>query len=47
MCVGRTGGSCVIIDVDRRTTFAYVMNKMAAGTIAWALAERAYDIVKR
>ena len=25
------GGSLVIIDVDRRMTFAYVMNKMAPG----------------
>jgi hypothetical protein len=37
----------VLIDVDRRMTFAYVMNKMAPGVIAWALAERVYDIVKR
>jgi CubicO group peptidase (beta-lactamase class C family) len=47
---GGAGGSLVIIDVDRRITFAYVMNKMApggVGSIAWALAERAYDIVKR
>jgi CubicO group peptidase (beta-lactamase class C family) len=29
---GGTGGSTVIIDVDRRITFAYVMNKMAPGT---------------
>jgi CubicO group peptidase (beta-lactamase class C family) len=44
---GGTGGSCVIIDVDRRITFAYVMNKMApgGGTIATALAERVKDIV--
>ena len=44
-----TGGSLVIIDVDRRMTFAYVMNKMApgGGTIAAALAERVSDIVKR
>ena len=28
---GGTGGSLVIIDVDRRMTFAYVMNKMAPG----------------
>ena len=43
------GGSCMIIDVDRRMTFAYVMNKMApgAGTIAMALAERVSEIVKR
>jgi hypothetical protein len=45
---GGVGGSCVIIDVDRRITFAYVMNKMApgGGTIAPALAERVADIVK-
>ena len=36
-----------LIDVDRRITFAYVMNKLAAGGIAWALAERVYEIVKR
>ena len=38
-----------IIDVNRRITFAYVMNKMAprGGTIAAALAERVADIVKR
>lgn len=28
---GGTGGSCVIIDADRRMTFAYVMNTMAPG----------------
>jgi hypothetical protein len=46
---GGTGGSTVIIDVDRRITFAYVMNKMApgGGTIAAVLAERVADIVKR
>ena len=46
---GGTGGSTVIIDVDRRITFAYVMNKMApgGGTIAAALAERVKDIVNR
>jgi CubicO group peptidase (beta-lactamase class C family) len=46
---GGTGGSCVIIDVDRRITFAYVMNKLApgGGTIATALAERVSEIVKR
>src|SRR5262245_14666898 len=46
---GGTGGSSVIIDVDRRVTFAYVMNKMApgGGTIAAALAELVSDIVKR
>jgi CubicO group peptidase (beta-lactamase class C family) len=45
---GGAGGSTVIIDVDRRITFAYVMNKMApAAIIAPALAERVADIVKR
>ena len=46
---GGAGGSLVIIDVDRRMTFAYVMNKMApgGGTIAAALVERVYDIVNR
>ena len=46
---GGAGGSCVIIDVDRRITFAYVMNKMApgGGIIAAALAERVKDIVNR
>jgi CubicO group peptidase (beta-lactamase class C family) len=46
---GGYGGSLVIIDVDRRITFAYVMNKMApgAGTIAAALAEQVKDIVNR
>jgi CubicO group peptidase (beta-lactamase class C family) len=44
---GGYGGSLVIIDVDRRMTFAYVMNKMApgGGTIAAALAERVKDLV--
>jgi CubicO group peptidase (beta-lactamase class C family) len=46
-CWGGAGGSMVLIDVDRRITFAYVMNKMGPGAIAWALAERVYDIVKR
>src|SRR5215475_5132494 len=45
---GGTGGSTVIIDVDRRITFAYVMNKMApAAVIAPALAERVKEIVNR
>jgi CubicO group peptidase (beta-lactamase class C family) len=44
---GGTGGSLVVIDVDRRMTFAYVMNKMASGGIAAALAERVGEIVKR
>jgi CubicO group peptidase (beta-lactamase class C family) len=48
-CWGGYGGSLVIIDVDRRLTFAYVMNKMApgGGTIAAALGERVAEIVKR
>jgi hypothetical protein len=40
----------VVIDVDRRITFAYVMNKMAPGgsaPIAAALAERVKGIVNR
>jgi CubicO group peptidase (beta-lactamase class C family) len=46
---GGYGGSLMVIDVDRRMTFAYVMNKMApgAGTIAMALAGRVAEIVKR
>jgi hypothetical protein len=45
---GGTGGSTVIIDVDRRMTFAYVMNKIApAAVIAPALAERVSEIVRR
>jgi hypothetical protein len=37
---GGAGGSTVIMDVDRRITFAYVMNKMApAAVIAPALAD--------
>jgi CubicO group peptidase (beta-lactamase class C family) len=45
---GGMGGSTVIIDVDRRITFAYVMNKLApAAVIAPALAQRVADIVKR
>jgi CubicO group peptidase (beta-lactamase class C family) len=47
VCVfGGTGGSLVAIDVDRRITFAYVMNKMASGAIAAALAQRVGEIVK-
>ena len=45
---GGWGGSLVIVDVDRRMTFAYVMNKMAPGVvgpIATALVEQVYDIV--
>ena len=39
-CVG-AGGSCVMIDVERRITFAYAMNTLApgGGTIAAVLAE--------
>jgi CubicO group peptidase (beta-lactamase class C family) len=45
---GGMGGSTVIIDVDRRITFAYVMNKLApTAVIAPALAERVAEIVKR
>jgi CubicO group peptidase (beta-lactamase class C family) len=46
---GGYGGSLVVIDADRRMTFAYVMNKMApgGGTIVAALAERVSAIVKR
>lgn len=48
VCFGAgTGGSLVAIDADRRITFAYVMNKMASGAIAAALAERVSEIVKR
>ena len=50
VCFGTgAGGSLVIADVDRRITFAYVMNQMApgGGTIAAALAERVKDIVNR
>jgi hypothetical protein len=48
-CWGGYGGSLVIIDVDRRITFAYVMNKMppGGGSIAAALGERVKDIVNR
>lgn len=45
---GGAGGSLVINDVDRRMTFAYVMNKMRPdliNPITEALVERLYDIV--
>jgi CubicO group peptidase (beta-lactamase class C family) len=46
-CFGGMGGSLVIVDVERRITFAYAMNKMApgGGTIAAELGERVKDIV--
>lgn len=48
-CFGGWGGSLVIIDADRRITFAYAMNKMApgGGSIAAALGQRVADIVNR
>ena len=45
---GGAGGSLVIVDIDRRLTFAYVMNKMApnlVGPTAEALVRRLYDII--
>jgi CubicO group peptidase (beta-lactamase class C family) len=49
VCFGAgAGGSLMIVDADRRMTFAYVMNRMKTdliGTIASALAERLYEIV--
>jgi CubicO group peptidase (beta-lactamase class C family) len=43
------GGSLVIVDVDRRMTFAYVMNRMAAGLLpgpsAPLLANRLYRLL--
>jgi CubicO group peptidase (beta-lactamase class C family) len=52
VCFGSgAGGSMVLIDADRRMTFAYVMNKMVAVPIVTpipaALLERLYDIVIR
>jgi len=46
-CIAGAAGAA---GVDHRMTFAYVMNKMApgvVGSVAWALAERVSDIVKR
>ena len=45
---GGAGGSFVIIDVDRRMTLAYVMNKMVAALVPpnmTALATSFYGIV--
>jgi CubicO group peptidase (beta-lactamase class C family) len=47
---GGAGGSLVIADVDRRMTFAYVMNKMVpsmVGPVAEVLVKRLYDIMTR
>jgi hypothetical protein len=47
---GGWGGSLALIDVDRRMTFAYVMNKMTPGIvggIASGLVEGLYGIVTR
>ena len=45
---GGAGGSIVIVDVDRRMTLAYVMNKMVAALVCpnqTVLATCFYDIV--
>ena len=46
---GGWGGSMVLVDVDRRMTFAYMMNKMAPGIVGGpnvaALATCFYEIV--
>jgi len=42
-------GSLEITDLDRRMTFAYVMNKMVpsvVGPVAEVLVKRLYDLVK-
>lgn len=47
---GGAGGSLVINDVDRRLTFAYVMNRMVpsvVGPVATALVKRLYDILRK
>jgi CubicO group peptidase (beta-lactamase class C family) len=36
---GGWGGSLIVVDVDRRMTFAYMMNKMAAGLVGNATCE--------
>jgi CubicO group peptidase (beta-lactamase class C family) len=51
ICFGTgAGGSMVLVDADRRMTFAFVMNRMGPGIVgptAAALLERVYDIVDR
>ena len=46
---GGWGGSSIVVDVDRRMTFAYMMNRMAAGLLGnptgEALSAAIYDIV--
>ena len=45
---GGAGGSLVIVDADRRMTFAFVMNKMVPsliGPTAEALVKQLYGIV--
>ncbi len=37
---GGWGGSLVVMDLDRRATFAYVMNKMGQGTTGTARSNR-------
>ena len=44
------GGSCVIMDLDHRMTFTYVMNKIDGGTLSTprnqAYIEAAYEAVR-
>ncbi len=46
---GGWGGSSIVVDVDRRMTFAYMMNKMAEGLLgnptSEALSAAVYDVV--